>query len=68
MVTDVLIADSKEDAAHAIMCEMNGSPPAEVHKLDAVVGEGKGYMDMPAAGVKLVIGSCKLTRSPAVSP
>lgn len=61
-VTDVLIADSKEDPDHAIMCEMNGAAPADLQKGDALVGEGRGYMDMPAAGVKLVIGSCKITK------
>lgn len=61
-VVDVLVADSKDDTEHAIWCEMNKwVPPPGLKELDAVTAEGKGYMDLPAAGVKLVIGSCTLT-------
>lgn len=62
MVVDVLIADSKDDVEHAIWCEMNKwVPPPGLEKLGAVTAEGRGYMDLPAAGVKLVIGNCTLT-------
>jgi hypothetical protein len=61
-VVNVLIADSKDDVAHGIICQMNTwVPPPGLEKLGAVTAEGRGYMTMPAAGVKLVIGSCKVT-------
>ena len=62
-VVDVVIADSKDDLAHSVWCEMNTwTPPPGLAELDRVVVEGRAYLDTPANGRKLVIGNCTLKK------
>jgi len=67
IVVDVLIADAKDDREHTILCEMvTWKPPPGLAELDRVTVEGRGYIDTPANGGKLVIGTCTLTRAAEV--
>jgi hypothetical protein len=63
LVVDVLVADAKDDREHTILCEMTTwKPPPGLAELDRVTVEGRGYIDTPANGRKLVISACTLTR------
>lgn len=65
MVDNILVADSKEEGASKIICEMNKwVPPEGLKVFDRVTIEGRSYMDPPARGRKLVIGNCVLTVDP----